>query len=104
LNATKESNICAQNSLFFPLPRHITYDQEDCLYLNVYTPSVTKKLPVMFWIHGGGFSSGHSGSSYYGADYFMDKDVVFVSLNYRLGLLGNIYSKRQRFINNSLNV
>lgn len=68
--------------------KHLTYGHEDCLYLNVHTPNINGKLPVMFWIHGGGFTAGHSGSSLYGPDYFMDKDVVFVSLNYRLGLLG----------------
>lgn len=44
----------------------------------------------MFWIHGGGFLAGHSGSSLYGPEYFMDSDVVFVSFNYRLGLFGEI--------------
>lgn len=42
----------------------------------------------MFWIHGGGFISGSSQSDMYGADYFMDYDVILVTFNYRLGPLG----------------
>ncbi|XP_060847593.1 juvenile hormone esterase-like isoform X1 [Rhopalosiphum padi] len=90
LDATKESNMCTQNNHFFSSIRHLTFGKEDCLYLNVYTPNVNGKLPVMFWIHGGGFLAGHSGSNVYGPEYFMDKDVVFVSINYRLGLFGFI--------------
>lgn len=63
--------------------------QEDCLYLNVYTPDMDSRLPVMFWIHGGAFSIG-DGRVWYGPEYFMDEDVVFVSANSRLGVLGEI--------------
>lgn len=82
-DATKESNICVQQGY--------AEGHEDCLYLNVYSPktSTKKMLPVMFWIHGGGFTWGHSRSSTYGPDYFMDKEVVLVTINYRLGILGN---------------
>lgn len=80
-DATKESNICVQQGS--------KDGYEDCLYLNVYTPKTDKKsLPVMFWIHGGGFSWENSRSDSYGPDYFMDKDVVLVTINYRLGVLG----------------
>lgn len=88
LDATHESNMCTQNNHFFSSIRHLTLGQEDCLYLNVYTPNVNGTLPVMFWIHGGGFLGGHSGSNVFGPEYFMDKDVVLVSTNYRLGLFG----------------
>lgn len=81
LDATKESNICIQQGY--------TYGIEDCLYLNVYSPKTERKLlPVMFWIYGGGFSWGYSRSGVNGPDYFMDKDVVLVSIHYRLGILG----------------
>lgn len=64
---------------------------EDRLYLNVYSPKVDKKsLPVMFWIRGGRFSSGHNGPDLSGPEYFMDKDVILVSINYRLGVLGTL--------------
>ncbi|XP_060878026.1 esterase FE4-like [Metopolophium dirhodum] len=81
LDATKESNICIQQGS--------TDGEEDCLYLNVYSPKTNKKsLPVMFWIHGGGFTWGHSRSGLYGPDYLMDKDVILVTIHYRLGIFG----------------
>ncbi|XP_049802595.1 esterase FE4-like [Schistocerca nitens] len=66
-----------------------TSGAEDCLYLNVHGPGTpsqngTQKA-VMVWIHGGCFTGG-SGSPV--ADYFVDNDVIFVGINYRLGLLG----------------
>jgi para-nitrobenzyl esterase len=63
---------------------------EDCLYLNVYSPGLDdKKRPVMVWIHGGAFSIG-SGSTptYQGEALAKNGDIVLVSFNYRLGLLG----------------
>merc|ERR1712038_298570 len=66
--------------------------EEDCLYLNIYTPTLTRSTnpfalkAVMIWIHGGGFTIG-SGSDY-DPIYFMEKDVVVVTINYRLGPLG----------------
>ena len=64
---------------------------EDCLYLNVWTPARTaaERLPVMVWIHGGGFISGSGslpGTS--GEDLSGREDVVVVSFNYRLGVFG----------------
>lgn len=91
LDATKETNICIQNNHFIYLFKDVIEGVEDCLYLNVHTPDLNGNLPVMFWIHGGGFHAGHSRSELYGPDYFMDKDVVFVSFNYRLGVFGKIY-------------
>ncbi|CAL8073925.1 unnamed protein product [Orchesella dallaii] len=69
-----------------------TYGQEDCLYLNVFTHSVetNDKKPTLVYIHGGGFLSGTSGM--YGPKYFMDEDVVLVTINYRLGPLGFLNS------------
>ncbi|KAL0113961.1 hypothetical protein PUN28_011345 [Cardiocondyla obscurior] len=61
---------------------------EDCLYLNVYTPDIIKKRAVMVWIHGGGFSVGSGDAAIYGPDFIVRKDVVLVTLNYRLGALG----------------
>jgi para-nitrobenzyl esterase len=64
---------------------------EDCLYLNVWTPARTasERLPVMVWIHGGGFVSG-SGSlpARYGESLSGQERVVVVSFNYRLGVFG----------------
>ena len=68
------------------------YPNEDCLVLNVWTPDITpaKKRPVMFWIHGGGFAAGSSQelTSYYGENLSRKGDVVVVSLNHRLNILG----------------
>ena len=63
---------------------------EDCLTLNVWSPAASAdKKTVMVFIHGGGFVSGSSKSLlYHGDEIAKNGDVVFVSLNYRMGLLG----------------
>ncbi len=75
---------------------------EDCLYLNVWTPTLNSSanLPVMFWIHGGGFWTG-SGSPYiqlflstsntYEGNRLALRDVVVITFNYRLGVFGFLY-------------
>lgn len=62
---------------------------EDCLFLNVSTPNkpTLKKLPVMVWIHGGGYTNG-SGAEQDGSWLVRKADVIVVTLNYRLGALG----------------
>lgn len=68
---------------------------EDCLYLNVYTPYVNdeasdnkhlSKVPVIVFIHGGGFMSGNPRT--YGGKYLMDENVILVTMAYRLGSFG----------------
>ena len=63
---------------------------EDMLKLNIWTPSLTGKLPVMFYMHGGGFSFGSSYElpSHEGAQMARHHDVVQVSVNHRLNILG----------------
>lgn len=63
---------------------------EDCLTLNVWTPAADSgRRPVMVWIHGGGFSTGGANRAMYeGAALARHGDLVFVSINYRLGVLG----------------
>jgi para-nitrobenzyl esterase len=64
---------------------------EDCLYLNVWTPtgiSANSKLPVMVWIHGGGFTGGSGSSPQNFGNEFAKQGVVLVTINYRLGRLG----------------
>lgn len=63
---------------------------EDCLFLNVWTPANTSgaRLPVMFWIYGGGFNEGSSSVAVYDGTEFAKKGVVLVSVNYRVGPLG----------------
>ena len=64
--------------------------QEDCLYINVWTPAQRSaaKLPVMVWIYGGGFVNGGSSPSVYDGTAFAKDGVVLVSFNYRLGHFG----------------
>jgi len=64
---------------------------EDCLYLNVFTSAGAKdksKLPVMFWIHGGGYFSGSASEPRHNGDFLPMKGVVLVTINYRLGVFG----------------
>lgn len=87
---SKENVMCAQVSVFNG-PPEISGD-EDCLYLNVYVPTTLKnddltKLPVMIYIHGGGFAWGTG--IMFKPDYLLRNDnVILVTLNYRLGPLG----------------
>lgn len=46
----------------------------------------------MFWIHGGGFAAGSGNTDIYGPEYLLANDVVLVTINYRVGVLGNILS------------
>jgi para-nitrobenzyl esterase len=63
---------------------------EDCLYLNVWTTKeLDKKKPVVVWIHGGAFMTGETGVKIYdGKNFAVNGDVVFVSIQYRLGIFG----------------
>ncbi len=96
LDATKYGHHCAQNHVFDDM---IFQDaatpsdtgSEDCLTLNVYTPDKDKikgKLPVMFWIHGGGYSGGSASEPRHNGDFMPQKGVVLVTINYRLGVFG----------------
>ncbi|XP_065075921.1 juvenile hormone esterase-like isoform X2 [Ochlerotatus camptorhynchus] len=75
------------------IPHTPAMGTEDCLYLNVYRPKGqnTSKaaLPVMVYIHGGGYFSGSTSSGIVGPEYFMDtKRVILVTFQYRLGVFG----------------
>jgi para-nitrobenzyl esterase len=63
---------------------------EDCLYLNVWTPAgkPTGHLPVIVWIHGGGYSNGSASMPLYWGDRLARKGVIVVTIAYRLGPLG----------------
>jgi para-nitrobenzyl esterase len=67
---------------------------EDCLVLNVWTPTLDRgrKLPVMVWLHGGGYSSGSGGFICYdGVELARKHDVVVVTVNHRLSAFGYLY-------------
>lgn len=63
---------------------------EDCLYLNVWSPAKKpdERLPVMVWIHGGGFNAGSASQPEYDGSNLAAKGVIVVTINYRLGPLG----------------
>ncbi|KAJ9615170.1 hypothetical protein H2200_001244 [Cladophialophora chaetospira] len=91
LDAVSFGPLCAQTSTCFP-GFGSESSTEDCLYLNVFTPEVHvygrgQKLPVMVFIHGGGFSCGAS-NDYNPTALVNNGNVVFVSLNYRVGIFG----------------
>ncbi len=66
---------------------------EDCLYLNIWSPGADdKRRPVLFWIHGGGFTMGSGSTPWYdGTSFASNGDVVVVTINYRLGALGFLH-------------
>lgn len=85
-DATTEGNISPQLD---PVLHKGFVGDENCLYLNIYTPNLDGAfLPVMVYIHGGAFKYGSGSSALYGGDFLVEKDVVVVTINYRLGALG----------------
>jgi len=79
---------CLQGKIF----GDISFDDlsEDCLTLNIWTPAeaAEEKLPVMVWIHGGGFQAGAGGEPRHDGEAFAERGVVLVTINYRLGVFG----------------
>lgn len=65
-------------------------ESEDSLYLNIRTANLGKSdlQPVMVWIHGGGHTAGSGSGLSYQSNTFVERGIVYVSINYRLGLLG----------------
>ena len=102
-DASQFGNICPQESppnawlagkagrLFIETLWETESAGDDCLNLNVWTPSMDPdaKLPVMFWIHGGAFTTGSGSLPIYDGTNLAKKEVVVVSINYRLGLMGS---------------
>ncbi|CAH1783998.1 unnamed protein product, partial [Owenia fusiformis] len=78
---------CSVLKIPFLQPNDAKFYSEDCLELNVYTPDVNAKLPVMFWIAGGGFNIA-SGHLYDGTALSVFNNVVVVTINHRLAHLG----------------
>jgi para-nitrobenzyl esterase len=90
-DATKFGAHCAQVHVFDDLIFQDDANSEDCLFLNVYTPAgvtAASKLPVMFWIHGGGYAGGSASEPRHNGDFLPLKGVVLVTINYRLGVFG----------------
>ena len=92
LDALEYGNVCPQPQVpNFPINLGARPD-EDCLRINVWSPSVTEPgagKPVMVWVHGGAYVLGSGSQPYYnGARLSSSGDVVVVTFNYRLGALG----------------
>ncbi|CAH0393540.1 unnamed protein product [Bemisia tabaci] len=86
----EDGDACCQK-LLLSVPPPTIAGSEDCLYLNIYFPvsNPSKSLrPVMVFIHGGGFQSGSADSNIYGPDFLITKDIVLVTINYRLNIFG----------------
>lgn len=93
LDATKVGVACWNIDRMNPDPaQKIITGSDNCLHLNIYVPEVVsdepKQLPVMVYIHGGRFNTMSATPFYYGPDYLMERDVILVTINYRLGAFG----------------
>ncbi|XP_069125447.1 uncharacterized protein [Argopecten irradians] len=92
LDGTMFGPSCIQDTRMFADFQEYAYNNitsEDCLQLNVYVPgsvSTATKKPVMFWIHGGGYMIGNGWS--FDPSFLVLKDVIVVTINYRLGVFG----------------
>ena len=90
-DATRAGPVCPQAPAPFDafLGGALSIQSEDCLYLNVFAPSPDgTKRPVMVWIHGGAFVIGAGSQSIYDGARLAARDVVVVTINYRLGAFG----------------
>lgn len=83
-------NRCVQTHPFPDMLFRSSAESEDCLYLSIWTPAETAqdRLPVLVWIHGGGFFAGASDEGRHEGSSLAAKGVVLVEVNYRLGVLG----------------
>jgi para-nitrobenzyl esterase len=89
-NATAFGARCMQAKIFDDMIFRDPGPSENCLTVNVWTSTLSKsaKLPVMFWIHGGGFAAGASSEPRQDGENLAKRGVVIVSLNYRLNVFG----------------
>ena len=90
LAATDYGHHCIQTDPYPDMTFRDPGPSEDCLTLNVWTPSSAKTgaLPVMVWIHGGGYTSGAASEPRHDGQFLAHHNVVIVTLNYRLGIFG----------------
>jgi para-nitrobenzyl esterase len=88
------SDFGRQLASIYTTPAEIKIENENCLFLNVWTQGLgdAKKRPVMVWLHGGGFAYGSGAWPIYdGANLARKGDVVVVTVNHRLNLFGYLY-------------
>jgi para-nitrobenzyl esterase len=88
--ATDFGSHCIQSASYPDMVFHDPGPSEDCLTLNVWTPVNAKpaSLPVMVWIYGGGFVTGGTSENRQDGQFLATRNVVVVSMNYRLGIFG----------------
>ena len=93
LSSSPATDFARQLTTIYPTPAEIKIQNEDCLFLNVWTPGAgAGKRPVMVWLHGGGYAYGSGAWPIYdGANLAKKGDVVVVTLNHRLNLFGYLY-------------
>lgn len=90
-DASKYGANCAQSGWGAAPGTIADNSSEDCLYLNLWKPANAKpeeKLPVMVWIHGGGFTGGSGSGPQDFGDQFAKQNVILLTINYRIGRLG----------------
>jgi para-nitrobenzyl esterase len=87
--ATAFAPACMQTGVSMPGEK-APLTSEDCLYLNIWTPATAavERLPVIVWIHGGGYKNGATSMPLYWGDQLAKRGVVVISIAYRLGPLG----------------
>ncbi len=85
--ASEYGRACMQSN---PAIANLAAPSEDCLFVNVWTPAAraNEQLPVMVWIHGGGFTAGTPAERLYHGEWLARNGVVVVSIGYRLGVFG----------------
>ncbi len=90
LSAKEFGSHCMQSVSYPDMTFHDTGPSEDCLTLNVWAPAKATlgSLPVMVWIYGGGFAAGSTSEARQDGQFLAHRDVVIVSMNYRLGIFG----------------
>ena len=81
--ANSYSAACAQTAVWVTHPK-----SEDCLYLNIWAPEKAAKLPVIVWIHGGGYYGGTAAQGGFAGANLAAHGAIVVTLNYRLGIFG----------------
>lgn len=88
--ATAFAPRCMQQPLFADMMFRSPAPSEDCLYLNVWAPAAARraKLPVLLYVHGGGFVAGDGSEKRYDGAALAARGVIVVTLNYRLGVFG----------------
>lgn len=88
LVASEFGHICMQAPAKGDAGVGVESPSEDCLTLNIWAPKGARRLPVMVWLHGGGYVNGSASAALYDGRHLAARGVVLVTLNYRLGRFG----------------